>query len=347
MKIETSDLSKILLVFFFFFCDILDIDKIGEVFMKEKIKKIVLGYLPGFITGLIVCGGVSVIAMTYFPSNQTTYDNSASGMAATDVQGAIDELYNTCFPPKTGGDTILDNTDIVTSGDGLYEDEYEEGKYTYKGANPNNYVTFNNETAGWRIISINSDGTIKIMRDEDINPSNNLAWDSSNSNNWNRPASLNTYLNSTYYNGLNSTAQSQIVEATYYAGGVTYDNNDIQDQINDEKSTTSNVKVALPTLSEYLRANSNKEQCGTYSLNNDNYMTCKNSDWMYYSSDYWWTLSPRSDGSSHLFYVSSDGYVNSSHAADTDNAVRPAITLSSEVQITGGIGTASDPYILS
>ena len=44
-----------------------------------------------------------------------------------------------------------------------------------KGANPNNYVTFNNETAGWRIISINSDGTIKIMRDEDINTSNNFS----------------------------------------------------------------------------------------------------------------------------------------------------------------------------
>ncbi len=312
--------------------------------MKEKIKKIVLGYLPGFITGIIVFGGVSVIAATYFPSNQVTYENGTSGMQATDVQGAIDELYNVCFPPKTGGDAILDNTDIVTSGDGLYADEYEEGKYTYKGANPNNYVTFNNEEAGWRIISINSDGTIKIMRDASIG---NIAWDTSISNNWNRPATLNTYLNGNYYNSLSSTAQSQIVEGTYYAGGVNYYNNDIQDQISDEKVRTSKVKVALPTLSEYIRANSNKEQCGTFSLNNNNYSTCKNSDWMYYSSDYWWTLSPRSDGSSSLFYVSSDGYVNSSHAADSGDAVRPAITLSSEVQITGGIGTASDPYILS
>ena len=222
----------------------------------KKFKEFAKEYLIGFVTGLIVCGGVSVIAATYFPSNQTTYDNSASGMQATDVQGAIDELYNTCFPPKTGGDAILDDVDIVNSGDGLYADEYEDGKYTYKGANPNNYVTFNNEKAGWRIISINSDGTIKIMRDEDINTSDNLAWDSSRSNNWNRPASLNTYLNGTYYNSLTTTAQSQIVEATYYVGAVTYDNNDIQDQISDEKVTTSKVKVALPTLSEYIRANS-------------------------------------------------------------------------------------------
>ena len=313
--------------------------------MKEKIKKIVLGYLPGFITGLIVCGGVSVIAATFFPSNQVTYENTASGMQATDVQGAIDELYAECTKEPTTGDSILDNTDIVTSGDGLYADEYEEGKYTYKGANPNNYVTFNNEEAGWRIISINADGTIKIMKDADINTSDNLAWDSSKSNNWNRPATLNTYLNGDYYNSLSSTAQSQIVEATYYAGEVTY-NSDMQDQISDEKVTTSKVKVALPTLSEYIRANSNKEQCGTISLNNDNYSTCKNSDWMDNNDD-WWTVSPSPADSDLLYFVRDDGRVYSSLAYYTFVAVRPVITLSSEVQITGGTGTESNPYILS
>ena len=314
--------------------------------MKERIKKIVLGYLPGFVTGLIVCGGVSVIAATYFPSNQVTYENTASGMQASDVQGAIDELYLTCTAEKVdvGGKDVI----VVNSGDGLYADEYEDGKYTYKGANPNNYVTFNNETAGWRIISINSDGTIKIMRDEDINTSNTLAWDTSRSNNWIRPASLNTYLNGTYYNSLTTTAQSQIVEATYYVGAVTNSNNDMQDQISDEKVTTSKVKVALPTLSEYLRAGSNKEQCGTFSLNNDNYSTtCKNSNWMFYPSNYWWTLSPLSGHSRAVFRVHDDGKVDTEGAISTSNAVRPAITLSSEVQITGGTGTASDPYILS
>ena len=313
--------------------------------MKEKIKLFSKKYLLGFTLGLISGSLVMVYAETYFPSNQTTYDNSATGMTATNVQGAIDELYNVCFPPKTGGDWVLDEVDIVTSGDGLYKDEYEDGKYTYKGANPNNYVTFNNEEAGWRIISINSDGTIKIMRDANINTSNTLAWDSSNSNNWNRPASLNTYLNSTYYNGLNSTAQSQIVEAIYNVGGVTY-NNDMQDQISEEKVTTSKVKVALPTLSEYIRANSNKEQCGTYSLTNDNYSTCKNSDWMF-NSDYWWTLSPTSGNSYNVFYVNNYGYVRFDYADYMSPTVRPAITLSSKVQITGGTGTASDPYILS
>ena len=308
----------------------------------KKIKGFAKKYLIGFLIGIITGGVVNVIAVTYFPSNQTTYDNTNSGLSSTNVQGAIDELYNVCFPPTTG-DSILDNTDIVTSGDGLYEDEYEDGKYTYKGANPNNYVTFNNETAGWRIISINSDESIKIMRVASIG---NITWDTSYSNNWNRPASLNTYLNSTYYNSLTSEAQSQIVTATYYVGSVT-DNNDMKDQINDEKGTTSNVKVALPTVSEYIRACSNTS-CKTFSTYNSNYGTCKNSDWMYYSSSIWWTLSPRSSYSNYVFGVHNIGnvtYINL-RAYTINFAVRPTVTLSSEVQITGGTGTQSDPFTI-
>ena len=312
--------------------------------MKEKVKKIIFGYLPGFVLGVITTFSISVIAATYFPSNDVTYDNKESGLSSTDVQGAIDEIYGICTTPSTTGDWVLDNTDVVTSGDGLYKDEYEEGKYTYKGANPNNYVTFNNEKAGWRIISINSDGTVKIMREESIT---NKYWDSSDSNNWNRPASLNTYLNNDYYNSLTSIAQGQIVDGAYYAGAVTDNNNDMQDQISDEKVVTSKVKVALPTVSEYIRATSNTS-CKTFSAFNNNYNTCKDSDWMKYSEANWWTLSPRSGSSRYVFNVYSNGIVYYyDYASSTNIMVRPVVTISSEVQITGGIGTESDPYTLS
>ena len=307
---------------------------------KEKFFK---QNFVGFIIGGIIFGTLGVYAAITFPSNEVSFDPSNSTLKSTDVQGAIDELYLTCTAEKidVGGKDVI----IVDKGDGLYKDEYEEGKYTYKGANPNNYVTFNNEKAGWRIISINSDGTIKIMKDGNINTSNNLAWDTSDSNNWNRPASLNTYLNRDYYNSLTSTAQSQIVEGTYYVGGVTSGNNDMQDQIRDEKAVTSKVKVVLPTLSEYIRAGSNKS-CKTFSTYQSNYRTCKNSDWMYIN-DEWWTLSPRSGNSYGVFGVNSYGSMDSYSALLTNTAVRPAITLSSKVQITGGMGTVSDPYILS
>ena len=62
-------------------------------------------------------------------------------------------------------DSELDITDdVVTSGDGLYEDSYENGRYVYKGNNPNNYIEFNGEL--WRIIAKETDGTYKIIRDQ-------------------------------------------------------------------------------------------------------------------------------------------------------------------------------------
>ena len=313
--------------------------------IKNNLKTFFKCYLPGFILGIISACTISVIAATYFPSNQTTYDNINTELKSENVQDAIDELYGVCFPPKAG-DTILDNTDIVTSGDGLYEDEYEDGRYFYKGGNPNNYVTFNNEQAGWRIVSIEPDGTIKIMR---INSIGNQAWDSSNSNNWARPASLNTYLNGTYYNGLNSTAQSQIVAKDWSIGAVTLDNNNLATQITNENATKWNGKVALATVSEYIRSNSNKSSCGTVQqLWNAKSGQCKGTTWMFYSSNWWWTLSPYSGSSSFVFLVGS-GYGNFNYdlARSTGGAVRPALYLSSEVKITGGTGTKSDPYTVA
>ena len=306
--------------------------------MKEKTKEFLKKNLIGFILGVVSACTISVIAATYFPSNNVTYDNTESGLESTDVQGAIDELYGVCTAEKVdvGGKDVI----VVDEGDGLYEDEYEDGRYFYKGGNPNNYVTFNNEQAGWRIVSIEPDGTIKIMR---INSIGNRAWDSSNSNNWARPASLNTYLNETYYNGLNSTAQSQIVAKDWGIGAVAVDDNDMANTISDENSKKWNGKVALVTVSEYIRSNSNKNSCGTFSLNNDNYSSCRSTNWMYYSSNYWRTLSPYSGHSNLVFYVESNGRIGYSHASYTNYAVRPALYLSSDVTLTGS-GTQSDPY---
>ena len=84
-----------------------------------------------------------------------------AGYAAMQTNLEINAKGNVVKKPvvEIGGTEI----DIVTEGDGLYKDSYEDNVYTYRGANPNNYVTFNNEQ--WRIISVNTaDNTIKIMR---------------------------------------------------------------------------------------------------------------------------------------------------------------------------------------
>ena len=124
---KTSDLSKILLVFFFFFCDIFDMDRIGEVKMKEKKNKYIKTNIIGFVIAMVIVSGFAVYAAVTFPSKDVTYENGTSGLESNNVQGAIDEIYNICtaLPPAT--DTI---TDLLPSNpDELYEDEHGDIRY--------------------------------------------------------------------------------------------------------------------------------------------------------------------------------------------------------------------------
>ena len=320
-----------------------------------KLKKILKSKIFIFIITALLFSVVGVSAATYFESGAVTYDNTESGLTSTNVQGAIDELYVKAKQTSGGSDDkVEDMGGTVSSGDGLYADSYESGRYFYRGANPNNYITFNGEKAGWKIISVECDGRIKIMKIANINTSNNLVWDWDTSsspygnNNWARPATLNTYLNGTYYNGLNSAAKSQIISSNFSIGAVDYNNN-MSMQVTNENSNKWYGNIALPTVSEYIRTNSNKSSCGTFSLINDNYSSCVNTGWMdITSANYWWTLTPFSGYSSAVFYVSLNGYVDSyEYFANTEyGAVRPALFLSSEVKLSGS-GTQSDPYVVS
>ena len=279
-----------------------------------------------------------------------------------------------------GGDNTTiggQEVEIVTSGDGLYADEYEPGRYIYKGTNPNNYITFSGET--WRIISVESDGSIKIMRNESIG---NRAFDSEGlrdstsngaggtycangslgcnawaiSDNFSngtytgtvlKDAELNTYLNEEYLPTLSDS--DKVISHTWNIGVVTDDNNDLAAQINDEKGTSWNGKVGLITVSEYIRANTNTEQCGTHSLNKDNYSICKTTDWMYNSvptNGYMWTISPSASSSYSVFYVDSRGRVRYGGARSSSHGVVPVLYLSSDITLSG-TGESGDPFVIS
>ena len=166
------------------------------------------------------------------------------------------------------------------------------------------------------------------------------------SNNWTRPADLNTYLNEEYLSTLSDS--DKVVSHNFSIGAVTYDNNDLADQINDENGTTWNGKVGLITVSEYLRANTNTEQCGTFSLNNDNYSTCKTTNWMYSavpSGDYMWTISPCASSSNSVFSVISSGSVRYYFASGRRGVV-PVFYLTSDITLSG-TGEPGDPYVIS
>ena len=300
--------------------------------MKEKIKEFAKQYLVGFILGVMTVFSISVIAATYFPSNQTTYDNTNTELQSTNVQDAIDELYGVCFPPKAGDQIIEDN--------GLEKDPYE-CRYFFTGKSQNNYIKFNNEN--WRILSVECDGRIKIVRNRVL--TTRYEWNTSNSNDWNY-ASLNTTLNGDYYNGLTEIAKNQIVSSNFSIGKITKNNNDLAGQVNGENSTTWNGKIALPTVSEYIRTSSNKSRCGTLSLMNNNYGSCVSTTWMYNSNGYdWYTLT--ADKSLHyVFLVNISGNGIDYVSCNNQLWVRPTLYLSPEIKITNGDGSQSNPYTI-
>ena len=303
-----------------------------------------------FTLCMFVCGIVGVYAATYFPSNDVTYDNKESGLSSTDVQGAIDELYGKAQQcSSNSNDKVEEVGGITTSGgNGLYKDPYELGRYFYKGTNPNNYITFNGENAGWRIMSIESDGTIKIMKIASIG---NRAYDSS-SNDW-RSADLKTYLNETYYNSLNSTAKNQIVSHNFSVGAGYWDyqdnrehTSDLTDQVNAENEQLVNQKVGLATASEYLRSHSDTSNCRTMALVNKNYKTCKNTTWMFNNAS-WWTMTASTSYSFDVICVLAHGAISGmDNRGNNSYAVRPVLYLSSKVKIIDGSGTSQDPYII-
>ena len=241
-------------------------------------------------------------------------------------------------PPVTGPSIGGQPVEIVDSGDGLYEDTYESGRYVYKGANPNNYIEFDNGEI-WRIIAKEADGTYKILK-KDLLPEQ--AWDITFSNNWASPATLNTYLNGEYYNGLDNSIKDNIESHTWGIGGVERDNDDLSAQIVSEQGTTWSGNIGLIAHSDYLRANSDMTNCGTDKTNYENYETCRNTDWMYISGSYWWTITPNADESSRVWTVIGIGGL-SDNLAHYVYAPRPAAYLKSDITLSGS-GTLEDPY---
>ena len=299
------------------------------------------------------------------------------------------EMKDVIYKFKVNVYTVLDNEETITTGadtlikltdnkdnSGLYTithpkdttlqigNDKDITEYRYRGANPKNYVTFNNEV--WRIIGVfpTDDGTgkienrIKIIKDQSIG---NKYWDTSGeygSNNWARPATLNTELNTTYLNSLDSTAQNMIGDAKYYLGG--YKDTTITSEVmysyeRKIKNTTSNEfyygtnpnnlvgKLGLMYASDYGYAAS--DEC-KQTLNNYNNTTCKNNNWLFKSNNEWILPQNANDSGGVFYFYSGGGVLCNYRAGGWQFAVRPGLYLKSSVQIIGGSGTSTDPYVI-
>ena len=197
----------------------------------------------------------------------------------------------------------------------------------------------------------NIENRIKLIKDQFIG---GKYWDISGSNNWARPATLNTELNTTYLNSLDSTSKSMISNAKFYLGG--YGGSKIKKdvmyqyerKINGSKyfyKTNPNSwvgKLGLMYASDYGYAVSDECTSNLYDYNNT---TCKTNNWLFKSINEW-LLPQYATFSSYALYVYSGGNVYNYVVNRSQNGARPVLYLKSNVKITGGDGTSSNPYIL-
>lgn len=201
--------------------------------LKKRRKHKTKGYIAIIILISFVC--IMTIGYAAFNTNLTI---NAKGNIKT--PNASQQLKNT----------------VVSTGDGLYKDPNIENRYIYKGTDPNNYINLDNEL--WRIVSIESDDTLKIVKEEAIA---NMPWDERttettgprlNNNNtycqlyasgyyygcnaWSmvngtftngqyngtvtENASLNNYLNNVYYQSLSEDSKKIIETHEFNSGAV-------------------------------------------------------------------------------------------------------------------------------
>ena len=107
-------------------------------------------------------------------SIKVTYSNSVTSQPTNldaSLTVTLDFVQSDGSSGSTGGDTSnaaaeMLKAKVVTSGDGLYTDSTEAGRYVYRGVNPNNYITLGTDT--YRIISVESDNTLKVIKNGSI-----------------------------------------------------------------------------------------------------------------------------------------------------------------------------------
>ncbi len=104
---------------------------------------------------------VLTVVVTYNPEITDQPENLNSEVTVT-LNYVQDD--GSILPEPEGASIGGISVPTVESGDGLYEDSTRAGRYVYKGANPNNYIEFNNEL--WRIVAKEADGAYKIVRNE-------------------------------------------------------------------------------------------------------------------------------------------------------------------------------------
>ena len=330
----------------------------------------------GKYNGLYICGGTKINASvtdeecpimygkgtTYITKLLSRENTLHNGLIVDDT---VDE--NIRYAGPLTGDNAVKNQVYFNCAPNDGTNDYGTKNYKYA-----------DKCETWRIIGVfNTKSTkdenekpvprIKIVRNNILDTT--MEWDTTADgveyiNQWGETtlsdkttpyagASLMQYLNGDYHNSLTSIAQGQINDALWYTGAVAKDTASgvYTAERSEAKGTGTTVeytttwvgKIGLIYPSDFGYAGTN---CGDKTIYDYDASCGKTSNWLTISSIEYWTISPNASYSNRAWRVRSSGYAGYYYVNNTFG-VRPALYLSSKVQIIGGDGTDVSPYILS
>lgn len=228
---------------------------------------------------------------------------------------------------------------IVTSGDGLYVDPYVDKKYIYVGSNPKNFIRYSNKL--WRIVSIEQDGSLKLI---DYTANIDKSWDAGGKDNWDS-STLKSYLNNDYLSTIADSSKmvSGKWQATYVYPAMSTGHLSIPElvtQDNDQDATAGIFsQVGILSISDYMKATT-VQNC------KNNMLTATGcTSWL--SSYKGWTLNIDAGVTNvNNAYFFDNGDKLSEAVTSTSKKVYPVIVLNRTAVIDKGTGTSSDPYTL-
>ena len=255
------------------------------------------------------------------PGIENVYDNTDGKIKidSVTVKGKVNSneigKYNityTAYDTLENKTTIERKVNVVQTLNRTVKKATDEDNI-YKGAENNNYIEFSNML--FRIVGLNSDGTVKIVSDEPVGTVN---YDD-----------INKWLNDYYYNHLTDKAKEYIVEKEFCSSKV------------DEKNVKTTKKCDKKT----------KQNVGILSLKDYN-DTLKDDYTYLYPNNVAWTSDYNSNKESWItskrLIDSSYNYVNYIPINKEYNfALYPSINLKKNIKLTKGDGTKENPYEFS
>lgn len=276
-------------------------------------------------------------------SEMTKKDVSCSGYVNVYKNGEFYSYYphldcGDSYKTQKFNETIIKDS-YVESGDGLYK--YDD-EYIFRGEYPNNYVVFDEKT--WRIIKINSNGSIKLFSTEE--KLEKFQWDNRYNSSNNSYSGINDFnvsrmlefLNKLYEEDkvVSKNNKKYLVKNNWCIGKIGEENTSLS-SLNICDSIYSDLYIGSLEVKDVLIPSINPKCDSLYGGE------CTNYNYFFNVSSSW-TMNASSDKSFNVFYTSG-GAVSYAKASSTKTII-PVINLNGDILFKSGDGSADNPYVL-